>query len=127
FWQENGIARETDLNRLSQQQSRAVVEEVVARQVAATSISPVAFRGGGYRYSDSLLGELMRAGVKLDSSVNVSRDTQPRPLPLSRQFLWSNGMIEVPVSCATTYRNITRPFDFNFNSAAFPSAKRLHE
>lgn len=127
FWNSNQIAPQTDLNLLTTSQAEAIVAELVRRQVDHTGVAPVAFRGGGYRYCLPLFSALREHGVVLDSSVNVSRETQPIKLPVTGRFVWPNGILEIPVSCVETYRNIKRPFDFNFNSAALPSADRLHE
>lgn len=127
FWIRSGINPEIDLNILSPEQADAIADEIVARQAAATSKPALAFRGGGYRYSANLLNSLRRNGVLLDTSVNVSRPTQPVDLSASRQFRWSNGMIEAPVSSVINYRNSSRPLDFNFNSLNFPDATRMHE
>jgi hypothetical protein len=126
FWNAKGVARQTDLNKLSREQAEAIASEIVERQAASTGIAPLAFRGGGYRFSAPLLTALFNAGVKLDSSINISRPTQPAPLPLTKQFCWTNGMIEVPVSCVEGYRNISRPYDFNFNSLGFFDPERAN-
>jgi hypothetical protein len=70
---------------------------------------------------------MAKRGVLLDSSVNSSRETQPISLPPSKQFLWSNGCLEIPISCVTGYRTIRQPFDFNFNSGSLSSAKAMAE
>lgn len=127
FWESRGARYEIDLNILSPEQADVVADEIAARQIDATGKAPLAFRGGGYRYSANLLNSLRRNGVLIDTSVNVSRSTQPVDLALSRQFRWSNGMIEVPVSNVAKYRNCPRALDFNFNSAYFTDAGRMLE
>ena len=127
FWAKNKIHRELDLNRLSLEQANVIADEICARQLQVTGVPAIAFRGGGYRFSKNLLTALAKNGVKLDSSLNVTRDTQPVDLNICSQFKWSNGMIEIPVSTVSGFANCLRPLDFNFNTSNFPTGRSMVE
>ena len=121
FWTETGLKREFSLNLVSADHSKALFDFLCDAQVRATGKKASAFRGGGYRFNRHILNAMAERGVVLDSSVNVSRVTQPAKLPYSRQFEWSNGCYEVPVSCVPRFMNLNRAVDFNFNAAALNS------
>lgn len=125
FWQRHGIESAIDLNFLSRGQAEAIATEIVRRHRLISDTPPLAFRGGSYRYCPELIDALALNEVKIDSTVNLSRDNQPLDLDISSQFRWPNGVVEVPVSCLTTFRNSPRVVNFNFNSAYFPTAKTM--
>ena len=127
FWANRGIAREVSLNKVDAAQANTTFDFLCDRHCLTSGKRPVAFRGGGYRYNGAVLEAMAKRGVLLDTSVNSSRETQPIPLPPSKQFPWSNGCLEVPISCVVGYRNINRPVDFNFNSGSFSSAHAMAE
>ncbi|WP_306030096.1 heparinase II/III family protein [Stappia sp. MMSF_3263] len=118
-WDAAGTTPASDLNVIDDDQAKCVVRELVTHYQRITGVQPLAFRGGGYRFNEILLRQLCRYGIRIDSSVNRSRATQPFSTPATQQFSWPNGMIEIPVSVVDGFRNIPRPFDFNFNSAHF--------
>jgi len=127
FWANRGIAREVSLNKVDAAQSSALFDFLCDRHCSIRGERPAAFRGGGYRYNGAILEAMAKRGVLLDTSVNSSRHTQPIPLPPSKQFLWSNGCLEIPISCVTGYRNTRQSVDFNFNSGSLSSAKAMAE
>lgn len=118
WWAKRDLQPQTDLNRLSAAQAIAVVDLLCESHFNAIARTARAFRGGGYRFNNHVLNALVGRGVRLDSSINVSRVTQPVTRPSTKQFEWWNGCLEVPVSCVTRYRNLTQPLDFNFNAGA---------
>jgi SAM-dependent methyltransferase len=123
FWQARGAEGFGLLDRATRVQANALFEDLARRYYEITGKLPLAFRGGGYRYNANVLAALSDNGVRLDSSYIATRDTQPFALGVMSQFRWANGPYEVPVS--------TIPFDsghlqeFNFNSKAFPDARRM--
>lgn len=127
FWTENAVKREFSLNLVTADQAKAVFDFLCDAQVSATGKPPAAFRGGGYRFNRHALDAMVERGIILNSSVNLSRKTQPAKLPYTKQFQWSNGCYEIPVSCLPGYLNINRAVDLNFNASAFNSPKRMIE
>jgi Methyltransferase domain len=125
FWNDNALKREFSLNLVSEEQSKAMFDFLCDAQIRATGKKARAFRGGGYRFNRHILNAMVERDVVLDSSVNVSRTTQPAKLPYSKQFVWSNGCLEVPVSCVPNFLNLNRAVDFNFNASALSSPKRM--
>ncbi len=121
IWKSAGVAPISNLNEVNAAQAEVIVEELVRRHKKITGRQPLAFRGGGYRFNEELLKALQTAGVRLDSSVNRSRKTQPFEIGPTKQFYWPNRILEIPISVVDNYKNNPNPFDFNFNSAYFPS------
>lgn len=127
FWADHGIAPETNLNKLDNAQASAAFDFLCGCHRQVTGKGPLAFRGGGYRYNGAVLKAMAERGVMLSTSVNVSRNTQPVVLPRAKQFLWSSGCLEIPVSCVAGYRKLGYLFDFNFNSGYFTNAEAMTE
>jgi ubiquinone/menaquinone biosynthesis C-methylase UbiE len=125
FWATHAIPAETSLNELNSAQAEAAIGFLCDRHHHVSGREALAFRGGGYRYNGALLAAMVRHGVILDSSVNVSRPTQPIQLSPSKQFLWSSGCLEIPISCVAGYRGLGYLFDFNFNSGYFNNAAQM--
>lgn len=115
------------LNCLTEVHARIIAQELVRRYRSIAAKQPLAFRGGGYCFNEELVCALANEGVIINSSVNRSRKTQPFLTAACKQFLWPNGSLEIPVAAVDSFRNIPRPFDFNFNSAHFPDAERMLE
>jgi hypothetical protein len=128
FWDGLGVSKEGAMNRWDYEQSKKVLGWMMEECGDWDIPTPVAIRGGGYRYnSDTLLaaGEL---GITLDFNYNhlhrkipLNEPTQPQPfnygpLPV---FRWDNGMFEVPVSSIRVsddpaYHSSRRRFDEYF-------------
>lgn len=119
FYEEHGIARVPDLSSATTTDSKVLASFLYDAQVRTTGVAPVAFRGGGYRYSLPLLQALNREGVKLNSSYNPTRSTQPFALGVRPQFCWGRGMYETPISVAVGFQGREQPFDYNFNASTF--------
>jgi ubiquinone/menaquinone biosynthesis C-methylase UbiE len=127
FWSKHNIKPEFLLNKVDDVLARATLDFLCEQHQIVTGSKAVAFRGGGYRYNDALLKAMLEHGVILDSSLNISRATQPVTLSPSKQFLWSSGCLEIPVSCVAGYRNLNYFFDFNFNSGYFTNVDAMIE
>jgi len=122
YWQSKGATRIANLNETTPEQAAILFDFLVAEHRKCTGEMPLAFRGGGYRFNADILDAMVARGVLLNSSFNPSRKTQPRTFDYSKQFKWSNGCIEVPITSVKKFRNLQRPHEFNFNSGAFSSA-----
>jgi hypothetical protein len=118
-WTRGGVDRIINLNHPTPEQAAVIAGELVRRHREVAGTDPLAFRGGGYRYSEALLSALFAHGVVLDSSVNRSRDTQPMRLPDLPHFLWDWGTVEVPVAAIEGYPGRSGLLDFNFNTGHF--------
>jgi len=107
FWRELGISKQAAMNRWDLEQSRGVLGWMMEECGKWEVPTPVAIRGGGYRYNTNTLLASGELGVILDLNYNhlhrkipLEEPAQPQPfnygpLPV---FRWDNGMIEVPVS-----------------------------
>lgn len=72
---------------------------------------PVVFRGGGFRVGEALLKKLEEKGVAADASYNFLR---PRERPVNRQFVFENGLLELPLGIVPEAENLREAsLDFN--------------
>jgi hypothetical protein len=125
FWELRGLPRPARLGDMNNDQADCLVSHLVDLQRGATGVIPTAFRGGGYRFGKPLLEALATNGVRLDASVNPTRESQPVRLPITKQFVWSNGLIETPITVVERYRNVPRALELNFNIANFGAPNDL--
>ena len=125
FWSKRGLEKPSIMNTASADQANALVEYLCESQELAVGQKALGYRGGGYRYGPAVLNALVRNGVGLNSSYIAARSNQPLQIGRVKQFFWSNGCLEVPVSCINPYLNLTRDFDLNFNASAFTTPKRM--
>jgi SAM-dependent methyltransferase len=119
FYEENGIARVADLSHATATDGQVLAAFLCDAHVRTTGVAPIAFRGGGYRYSLPLLQALNQEGVKVNSSYNPTRSTQPLALGLKHQFCWGRGMYEIPIAVVAGFQGREQPFDYNFNASTF--------
>jgi hypothetical protein len=107
FWEELGVPKQAAMNRWNFKQAKGVIGWMMEECEKWGIPTPVAIRGGGYRYNTNTLLASGELGISLDLNYNhlhrkipLKEPSQPQPfnygpLPV---FRWSNGMIEVPVS-----------------------------
>jgi hypothetical protein len=126
-WERAGVRQLRLLDTATELQARLTVDYLCEVYARATSRPPVAFRGGSYRFNAALLRALRGAGVVIDSSYNPSKPKQSRVTELRGAFRWSNGMLELPISCLEGFRGATVLTDFNFNAGGLLTAERLVE
>ncbi|MCO5132378.1 MAG: hypothetical protein M9932_17785 [Xanthobacteraceae bacterium] len=124
-WDEVGIRQLRLLNDASPEQAEATVKYLLAAYAQASTKSPVAFRGGSYRFNSALLRALAKAGVMIDSSYNPSKPKQSRVHELRAAFNWSNGVLELPISCLPDYNGAPDLTDFNFNVGRLSTAEKM--
>jgi hypothetical protein len=130
FWQDSAlppIERWQDIRLASKEQAQALIGQAVRAHLSVGAALPCAFRGPGYCFNRQILDALNTQSVTLNFSYNPSRDTQPALFGIQKQFRWSNGVCEVPVSCVSGFRNLARIVDFNFNSSALSTHQRMLE
>lgn len=113
----SGVKRINDMFEVGTPQARLLIEYAVDAHHRVTSNKPVAFRGGGYRYNGAILEELARHDFIFNSSYNASRENQPFNIGSTKQFRWSSGSFELPISCVFDFKGTKRLFDYNFNAA----------
>lgn len=126
FWSDRGFDRPGNISAASDQQALALIEFIYDSHERATGKPPLAYRGGGYRFSPAVLRSLSACGVRLDSTYNVGRQSDLL-VGARKQFLWDNGCLEVPVSVVNPFRNLNRSVEFNFSASAFASVDRMLE
>lgn len=74
--------------------SEFIVDYCLAQYYRCGVKGPIVFRGGAYRFGAPLIKKLKEKGIVADASYNYLR---PRQLPVNRQFVYENGLLELPV------------------------------
>ena len=111
------------LNEMDEYEAQAVFDFICDAQIRTTGIAPIAYRGGAYRFNKHTLNAANKNGVLLHSSFNYGRPASySGNLKRSKQFLWSNGCFEIPISTTLYCETLV---EFNFNSAYFPTATSM--
>lgn len=118
FFKKRGTGRVHGLTEVKPADAKILAEFLVNAQTEVTGRQALAFRGGGYRFNHSLLRALYEEGVRVDSSYNPSRPTQPVNVGFHKQFRWQDSTFEVPVSNVFGFSNPEHHLDYNFNSQA---------
>lgn len=94
--------------------SEFMVGHCLREYYKCTEKPPVTFRGGEYRVGGALLGKLKEEGFAADASYHFMR---PLRKPVNRQFIFENGLLELPVGILPERRGeAARPLNFNEKS-----------
>ena len=102
--------------------SEFIVNYCLAQYCKCTDKTPIVFRGGAYRFGTELLKKLKEKGIAADASYNCLR---PKPLPMTKQFTYENGLLELPVSVLPGKGSLQT---LNFNSGSlYPVCKEDRE
>lgn len=99
-----------DSNNPSSDYANSIIHYVTEQYIKCAGKSPVAFRNGKYDFNVSFLKALKENGYQADLSYNCSKLNW---LPTNRQFLYENGLIELPISTLPIQK---KPLDFNHPS-----------
>lgn len=98
--------------------SEFIVDYCLNQYYKCTDKTPIVFRGGAYRFGTELLEKVKEKGITADASYNCLR---PKPLPLTKQFTYENGLLELPVSILPGKGSLQT---LNFNSGPlYPTCK----
>lgn len=125
FWEERGLPRLKLANNATDAQADAMFEFLCSRQLAATGVAPVAFRGGGYRYGPATVRAMGRHGIRLNSSYVATSDNQLFKAGRLPQYRWDNGCYEAPVSCLNLYKAQEKFYHLNFNHSSCQDLPRM--
>lgn len=107
--------RQNDLFAVDREQADILINYVVQTHSEITAKSPVAFRGGGYRYNNAVLAALRENNFHFNSCYNPARANQPFNIGPVKQFQWEENITELPISCVPNFKNINRFYEYNFN------------
>jgi len=125
FWEERGIPRLKVPGNATDEQADAMMQYLCERQIRATGIAPIAYRGGGYRYGPATVRAMGRHGVRLNSSYVATSDNQLFKAGRLPQYRWDNGCMEVPVSCMSLYKAQEKFYHLNFNHASCADIRHM--
>lgn len=125
YWISSKLPMPLNCNNLSLKQSMHLFDYLLDKYYKVTNDSPLAFRGGSYTLSYSIIEAMHYYGLTADCSYNPTR---PAPflndLGIVNPFKFNNGVVEIPVPCIDGFGTIKRVFDFNFNAHALSSNNR---
>lgn len=88
-----------------------IVDYCIEQYHKCTNHMPLVFRGGAYRFGEALIKKLKEKGFLADASYNFCR---PRPLPVNKQFVYENGLLELPLGKLPARGKLPAQF-LNFN------------
>lgn len=89
------------MNEYTQERSDFVLTHFARILESFTGRAPIAFRAGSFRWNASTLLAMEKNGIKLsfnNSMCAVMNQQCPFSLPTNAPYMWSNGIIEIPVS-----------------------------
>ncbi len=102
FWRNKKISRKPAyLNQYSDSRTETVLTNILRRYEYVTGESPVAFRAGSFRWNSSTLKFLQQMGIRYSFNNSMQAVCQRQcsfSLPSNAPFMWSNGLIEIPIS-----------------------------
>lgn len=125
FWEQRGIPRLKVPGNATDEQADAMMQFLCERQVHATGVAPIAYRGGGYRYGPATVRAMGRHGVRLNSSYVATSDNQLFKAGRLVQYRWDNGCLEAPVSCMNLYKTQQKFYHLNFNHSSCSDVRRM--
>lgn len=122
--------RRAGLSVADDRQCGIIADYVCEHYMRACRRPPLSYRGGAYRFNAPMIHALTARGISIFSNYNASRpDVQPLRKGIMRQFYWSNGSLELPISHvpanALNPRASPNPVPFNFNMSNLDSPERL--
>jgi SAM-dependent methyltransferase len=119
FLRKHNIPLTATPNDLTDEQAKLIFDEVDALHAKVTDQPFRAFRGGGYRYGAAILNTIHDAGIAISSNYNQAVKFQPYNFGPRKQFKWSNGVLELPISTLSGFKGSNYTAHFNFNIGAF--------
>ena len=117
LFKQRGLKYFTDMFLVEEMHARFFIETAMDSHAKVAAASPIAFRGGGFRYGEAILRALKENGLSINSSYNPSKANQPFNIGGKKQFSWKNGVVELPISCVFDFKGSGRLFDYNFNAS----------
>ena len=121
FWEKRGLKQwKTSLSGYTKERAEILMDFLLNSVLKVQKKSPVAFRGGGFRFNHEILKAMKSCGINLSFNYNIKSLHQPNNEQNLPMFKWDNGMFEIPVG-ALYYLDFLRTFDLNnldFNNTA---------
>ncbi|MEN6626036.1 MAG: hypothetical protein ABFD69_07415 [Candidatus Sumerlaeia bacterium] len=105
YWQELGYKPPTwAMNQFNEEAAQLAIDHAVETFVEMAGVRPIAYRGGAFRYNQSILRALKAQDIKLSYQyypLTCHLNAYPYGcdagvLPV---FRWSNGLHEIPMGC----------------------------
>lgn len=94
--------------------SAFIIDYCLEQYHKCTANSPRVFRGYEYQFGKALIKKLKEKGFSADASYNFM---YPRQLPVNLQFIFENGLMELPVGILPDHKNTQ---DLHFNDYYLP-------
>ena len=122
-----GSAKRVKFPDMNDDVAKKLADHILDLHSRCTSKPATAFRGGGYRYSGSILRALHERGVRYASNDNAFYDQPGLPQETRGPFKWANGITEIPVSTIKNFLNIDRISPYYFDMASLSAARYERE
>jgi hypothetical protein len=121
-----GAERKVKFADMQDQVAGRLVDYILDLHGQCTKKKARAFRGGGYRFSSSILKALHERGIYYASNDNAFYDQGRLPSVPRSTFQWDNGIVEFPVSTIEGFLGLngTRPYYFDMACLSRPKFTR---
>ncbi len=89
------------LNEYSEIRTRYIIKPMANILAGFTGTQPTAFRAGSFRWNASTLKALQKMGIRYSFNNSMQAVCQrqcPYSRPSNQPFMWSNGLIEIPIT-----------------------------
>jgi len=117
FWENLNSKSYLEKDYLDSRIAKVYVSYLLEQYDKCTDKKPVAYRGGAYGICPTMIEELYKNGIIVDSSYHSTSPIEREPRGC---FVWSNGMFELPIAVEKVDSDSKwKPHDFNFNRTAF--------
>ena len=100
FWKKHLLEPNNDACKIGQIHSNMMIRYAVDCFSKINANTPLAYRGGGFRFNSNILSSLRKFNFYMDASYNYYAPPSNRPCAFmpNGQFVWENGIIEIPIS-----------------------------
>jgi len=99
LWKKIGVRHQVDLATIDEVDALRVLEYLIDKhQMIIPGCLPVAYRGGSYQYNSYMLKAMKSVGLRLSSHYNPWCKSQFNHGDIFPQFVWDNGILELPIS-----------------------------
>jgi hypothetical protein len=97
-WIESGASKETYMTCWTQETADYWISKAMEIFDLAGIDRPIAFRGGAYRYCDTVIRAMGNHGMTQSYNYNMFTSTQNFSYGYIQNFEWENGIMELPIS-----------------------------
>ncbi len=113
FWKKHSLEKyQIGLSELPQDRAEILFDFLIDCAVEMGGVTPVAFRGGNFRFNHEILKVMKGKGIDLSFNYNINSLHQPNNATNFPMFKWSNDVLELPLAITESGGRM-QPFEFN--------------